>query len=232
MGRTFFLRVFVVFFSALFVICHSRTALAQPVSITAPEWFITERTEIYINLWTRTLSLVKNGETVKTYKIGPGTPDTPTPIGDYRIVEKGVGWGKGFGSRWLGLNVPFGKYGIHGTNKPHLIGRYVSHGCIRMRNGDVEELFPLVPLHTPVRIDGPLLGKEGIDYRILVRGSRGSLVQFVQNRLKAAGYYTGPTNGIFDWNTEIAVKQFQKENRLPVTGQIHFGDLVELGAVE
>lgn len=187
---------------------------------------------IYINLWQRQLHLMENGQIRKTYRIAPGTPDTPTPIGDYLIIQKSADWGGGFGTRWLGLNVPFGTYGIHGTNKPYLIGQSVSSGCIRMRNQDVEELYTRVPLNTPVRIDGPVLGAEGLNYRILVEGSRGSLVQIVQNRLKAGGYYKGKVNGIFDRQTESAVKRYQEDHHLLVTGQIHFADLVELGIVE
>jgi hypothetical protein len=41
-------------------------------------------------------------------------------------------------------------YGIHGTNMPHSIGKAASHGCIRMRNHDVEELFELVQVGDPV----------------------------------------------------------------------------------
>ncbi|WP_028988133.1 L,D-transpeptidase family protein [Thermicanus aegyptius] len=188
--------------------------------------------EIYVNLWKKELLLMRDGTVIKRYPISAGTSDTPTPIGDFRIVQKSAEWGSGFGSRWLGLNVPFGIYGIHGTNKPHLIGRYVSHGCIRMRNRDVEDLYDRVSLNTPVRVDGPILGKEELNYRILVRGSMGSLVQLVQNRLSAGGYYAGPPHGIFDYATEQAVKRYQKENGLNVTGQIHFIDLVSLGIVE
>ncbi|PYU10291.1 MAG: hypothetical protein DMG29_17725, partial [Acidobacteria bacterium] len=46
------------------------------------------------------------------------------------------------GTRWLGLGQR--GYGIHGTNEPRSIGRNVSHGCIRMRNRDIEELFEMV----------------------------------------------------------------------------------------
>ena len=161
-----------------------------------------------------------------------GHPDTPTPIGHFRVIQKSADWGGGFGTRWLGLDVPFGIYGIHGTNKPHLIGQSVSSGCIRMRNRDVEELYDLVPLNTPVVIDGPILGAEGLNYRILVQGSRGSLVQMVQNRLKAGHYYNGPVNGLYDRATEQAVRRYQEDHQLLVTGQIHFADLVELGIVE
>jgi hypothetical protein len=43
-------------------------------------------------------------------------------------------------------------YGIHGTNVPESIGQAASHGCIRMRNEDIEALAPLVPVGTPVYI--------------------------------------------------------------------------------
>ena len=43
-------------------------------------------------------------------------------------------------------------YGIHGTNKPETVGRAVSHGCVRLRNQDIEALFEMVPVGTPVFI--------------------------------------------------------------------------------
>ncbi len=43
-------------------------------------------------------------------------------------------------------------YGIHGTNAPSSIGRKASHGCIRMRNRDVEELFEMVAVGDPVEL--------------------------------------------------------------------------------
>jgi hypothetical protein len=43
-------------------------------------------------------------------------------------------------------------YAIHGTNKPETIGQSVSHGCVRMRNEDIERLYPMVPVGTPVYI--------------------------------------------------------------------------------
>jgi hypothetical protein len=46
------------------------------------------------------------------------------------------------GTRWMSLG--YKGYGWHGTNRPESIGRAASHGCIRMRNRDVEELFDLV----------------------------------------------------------------------------------------
>jgi len=43
-------------------------------------------------------------------------------------------------------------YGIHGTDHPESIGRSVSHGCVRMRNEDIERLYPMVGIGTPVYI--------------------------------------------------------------------------------
>jgi L,D-transpeptidase ErfK/SrfK len=54
------------------------------------------------------------------------------------------------GTRKMGLDVP--GYLIHGTSKPDGVGARVSHGCIRMHNADIEELFSLVPNGEEVRI--------------------------------------------------------------------------------
>ena len=43
-------------------------------------------------------------------------------------------------------------YGLHGTDDPSSIGRSVSHGCVRLRNEDIETLYRMVPIGTPVYI--------------------------------------------------------------------------------
>ena len=43
-----------------------------------------------------------------------------------------------------------GQYAIHGTNTPELIGGFVSHGCIRMLNADISDLYARVDIGTPV----------------------------------------------------------------------------------
>ncbi|QQE75617.1 L,D-transpeptidase family protein [Brevibacillus composti] len=188
---------------------------------------------VYINLWQNKLYLkTEAGEELASYKIAPGAVDTPSPVGSFQINQKALNWGGGFGSRWLGINVEWGTYGIHGTNRPEFIGRYVSHGCFRMKNRDIEKLYPQVKVGTKVIIDGPIMGHERLTYRILVPGSRGALVKLVQNRLKAAGYYHGRVNGQFDKQTERAVYRFQKSEGLPVTGQIGLEDMLYLGIVE
>jgi lipoprotein-anchoring transpeptidase ErfK/SrfK len=48
------------------------------------------------------------------------------------------------------LTLAGGEYAIHGTNAPHSIGGFVSHGCIRMYNHDIADLFQRVQVGTPV----------------------------------------------------------------------------------
>lgn len=188
--------------------------------------------EIYINLWKRTLELHEDGKVIKTYRIGVGTKDTPSPVGVFKIVDKRRNWFDGFGPRWMELSVGWGTFGIHGTDKPYSIGGFVSEGCIRMYDKQVEELYDLVKVGTKVTIDGPITGHPNVAYRILVKGSRSALVQIVQNRLQAAGYYKGECNGQFDRLTEIAVTQYQKDHGLKVTAQIDYEDLLHLGIEE
>ena len=103
----------------------------------------------------RKLALVKDGQVVKVYPIAVGTAATPSPSGEFHISEritnptfyapgKVIRPGKNnpLGTRWIGLG--HRGYAIHGTNEPNSIGTSASHGCIRMKTRDVEELFERV----------------------------------------------------------------------------------------
>nr|WP_280518522.1 L,D-transpeptidase family protein [Lederbergia wuyishanensis] len=103
-----------------------------------------------------------------------------------------------------------GHVGIHRTNKPRFIGQSVSSGCIRMRNEDVEQLYEIIPRGAKVHIDGPITGSGKGEYKNLSVGSKGNLVQLVQERLKGMGLYQGPIDGIYDIRTENAVKNLKK----------------------
>ena len=69
------------------------------------------------------LTFYRDGQAVKSFPVAIGTRKTPSPIGEWKIIHKGGSWGGGFGARWMGINVPWGIYGIHGTNKPGSIER-------------------------------------------------------------------------------------------------------------
>ena len=107
---------------------------------------------ITVNVAARRLTLFKDGKLFKTYPIAVGKPSTPTPKGNFRVINKAHNPGGPFGARWLGLNAPNGDYGIHGTNNPSSIGKAVSNGCVRTYNNNIIELYNLVPVGTPVKI--------------------------------------------------------------------------------
>lgn len=108
------------------------------------------RANILITESSRQLTLFNGNDPIRQYPVGIGKSATPTPLGDYAVAVKVMNPGGVLGTRWLGLN--YDSYGIHGTNQPWLIGTMVSHGCIRMNNSHVEELFTLVKIGTPVYI--------------------------------------------------------------------------------
>lgn len=171
------------------------------------------------------LIVLAQGQPIKSYRVAVGNPSTPTPVGEYEIVYKGKDWGPSFGPRWLGLNVPWGFYGIHGTNRPNSIGQHLSHGCIRMQNRDVLELYDLIPVGTKVTIYGHILGDPHHEPRNLAEGDVGGDVQLIQSRLKSAGYFKGSCNGKFRGDTTAALKKYQKAHHLMpngvVTGQVY-----------
>jgi peptidoglycan hydrolase-like protein with peptidoglycan-binding domain len=172
--------------------------------------------KIIIDRNKHTLTLYVNNEEFKTYPVAVGKNSTPTPLGEWKIGSKGINWGTGFGTRWMGLNVPWGTYGIHGTNKPWSIGRNASHGCIRMHNKNVEELFDWIPIGTPVTI----IGNINIKYRTLKLGSASQDIVAVQYKLQELGFYWGPADGHFGKMTELSLLYFQALNGLPVDGKI------------
>jgi L,D-transpeptidase ErfK/SrfK len=126
---------------------------------------------IVINVPELRLYFFKTPSTVKTYPIGIGVLDSPTPFGRFTVIEKTknptwyipLSLQEEYGRQSIppGPDNPLGEYrlrlssydyGIHGTNAPFGIGRLVSHGCIRLYPEDIKELFSLVPVGTRVQI--------------------------------------------------------------------------------
>ena len=161
------------------------------------------------------LTVLIDGRPLKIYPVALGKSETPTPLGNFRIVRKAMHWGSGFGSRWLELNVPWGLYGIHGTNKPWAIGSYASHGCIRLHNQDVEELYPLVPVGTPVIIAGNPFTYREPPYRVLRRDFCGSDVMEVQRVLTRLGLFKGKIDGVWRQDMKESIYEFRRRHGLP-----------------
>jgi hypothetical protein len=171
---------------------------------------------IVINTYNKTLTLYSDGKVYKVYRVAVGKPSTKSPVGEWAIIGKGENWGGGFGSRWLGLNVPWGIYGIHGTNKPYSIGYEASHGCIRMYNRDVEELYQWVPVKTRVKIIG-----ERLDInvnRVLKPGYTGLEVMQLQDNLKKYGFDPAYMDARYGPSTEVAVRELEAQYGLKIDG--------------
>jgi lipoprotein-anchoring transpeptidase ErfK/SrfK len=118
-----------------------------------------------------TLRLWKNLKLARTYRIAVGRQGLETPAGEYEIDDKQVNpswhvpnsaWAGDLAgrvippgpddpikARWMGF---YNGAGIHGTEEVSSIGTAASHGCIRMTIPDVEALYELVPLHTPIYV--------------------------------------------------------------------------------
>ncbi len=177
-------------------------------------------TSFLIDRGTRTLTVLIGGKFHKQYRVAVGKPETPTPLGDWRIVHRSTNWGSGFGTRWMGLNVPWGIYGVHGTNKPYSIGSYASHGCIRMFNNSVEEVYPLTKVGNLVRIIDtrqPALPK--LSGKKLKEGMSSQEIVYLQWHLKAHGIPVS-CDGRFGRMTTWALKYFQALYCLPVSGEV------------
>lgn len=170
------------------------------------------RPVINVHVDTRILTLVYN-QIIRTYPVAVGRPSLPTPPGQWTIVQKALNPGGAFGVRWMRLSIPWGGYGIHGTNNPSSIGKAVSHGCVRMYNSNVIEVYDMVPIGTRVNITGVVRKIRNLKY-----GSKGNDVREVQELLRDLGYYNRSIDGYFGKYTRRAALRFQKEHGLKVDG--------------
>lgn len=172
-----------------------------------------------------------NNNIIKSYSVASGKRSTPSPTGTWKIVGKYENWGTGFGTRFMALNVPWGRYGIHGTNKPFSIGGSDSHGCIRMYNRDVEDLYKRVNYGTIVVIYGGPYDLFYNRFRTLLPGDRGSDVFEVQRLLSNKGYYRGRVDGVYGDGMKNSILRFRKDNKLYLSHIIDGEFYKKLGAV-
>ena len=130
-----------------------------------------------INVPEATLYVFEDGRVTARYPVGLGRPAWPTPLGSFRILfrEENPTWevppsiqeemrrenrvvrqkvppgpDNPLGRYWIQLSV-WG-YGVHGTPFPTSVGQFLSHGCSRARDGDIDELFGLATRGTRVEI--------------------------------------------------------------------------------
>ena len=162
--------------AAAFLQLDGPRAVAIPARPVRPRWSTAslERrygTFILVSRETFSLRLFKRLKLAKTYRIAVGRAGLETPAGFYTIDDKQINpswhvplssWAGSLAgriippgpedpikSRWLGF---YNGAGIHGTDAIWSLGTAASHGCIRMAIPDVEQLYDLVPLHTPIYV--------------------------------------------------------------------------------
>jgi lipoprotein-anchoring transpeptidase ErfK/SrfK len=139
---------------------------------------------IVVRVDTNRLDLYDGFQLTRSWDVATAKPGWVTPVGEWTLYQKREnptwynpaldtwgaslpavvpgGPGNPMGTRALYITAP-GLIRIHGTTSPDSIGRYASHGCIRMHNAEVEQLYDLVPVGAKVIIIGerPSWAAEG-----------------------------------------------------------------------
>jgi lipoprotein-anchoring transpeptidase ErfK/SrfK len=129
--------------------------IPSPAQTAQPSTADLARRVALVSIPDRKLAVLDGRQVIATFPVAVGASISPSPTGEFQIVSrvanptyyhtgKVIPSGKDnpLGTRWLGLSQK--GYGIHGTNAPRSIGHAASHGCIRLRNRDIERLFTLL----------------------------------------------------------------------------------------
>ncbi len=141
-----------------------RMSIGQNVKIPRPSF------SLLVDKYTNTMTLLNKGRFFKKYRVRTGSHENKTPVGTFTIQNKksdprwvnprtlkvypGGDPENELGSRWMSFKDD--DLGIHGTIKPETVGYYSSFGCVGMLKEDVEELFDIIPVGTPLKIVGEM----------------------------------------------------------------------------
>jgi lipoprotein-anchoring transpeptidase ErfK/SrfK len=144
-----------------------RNLVTKQINYSQPA--VNQTTRLEISLSRRRVTLYQGETRIKSYPIAIGREGWETPKGNFYVMQmlKNPTWihpltGKAFPSRhpdnplggyWIGFWTNGKNWiGFHGTSNPETVGTAASHGCIRMYNQDIQELFRYVGLGTPVKV--------------------------------------------------------------------------------
>jgi len=144
---------------------QTTTTTGQPT--TSPPKAVSQTdTQLVVSLSDRKVSLYKAGKVQGTYPLAVAQAGWETPTGTFQVLNKEQnptfvhpitgeeippGTDNPLGVAWIGFWTDGeSEIGFHGTNQEELIGEAVSHGCLRMRNADIEAIYALVSEGTPV----------------------------------------------------------------------------------
>ncbi|MEW5820091.1 MAG: L,D-transpeptidase [Cyanobacteriota bacterium] len=189
---------------------------------------------IVINIPSRTLDLYRKGTLKKTYPVGVGRAQFPTPVGKFKVITmvKQPGWENPYkpfgysrinagsanplGTRWIGFKEDSGgEYGIHGTDNPQSVGKFSSHGCVRMLVKDAEDLFINIKMHMPVIVTYDTVRVFKKDSEVFLKTfpdtyKKGiSDINTVKQNIKAI------SNHVL-WNASVALESLKAPTNQPV----------------
>ena len=168
--------------------------------------------ELVLNVAAKKVILYNKGEAVKEYPVGVGKAPTPTPLGEFKIVRRitkpawvnpyrqssvtAPGKSNPIGEHWLGfaMNKKNQEYGFHSTSDLNSVGQASTHGCIRLYPKDMEELFSLVSIGTPVHVIYNPIEVNEYENKLFVRAypdiysymTDEEYLQFAKNQLSGA----------------------------------------------
>jgi len=140
--------------------------------ISSPFWPFDEEvlpgdSLVIVNKRTNELAWINDGKVQFITKVATGKTNEMTPEGLFTIKVKaenpyyrranipGGDPQNPLGSRWIGfdaLDTDGRIYGLHGTNNPSTIGKYISQGCIRLPKEQLEFLYDRVPIGSKVLV--------------------------------------------------------------------------------
>ncbi len=163
-----------------------RKVYTYPVSIGKMDWHTPLGRTTIVNkrerpTWTPP-------ESVRREHIARGEPPLPA------VVPAGPN--NPLGLHAMRLGIPGGAYLIHGTNNPIAVGMAVTHGCIRMYPEDIAELFPMVPVGTPVHL---------VNEPVKVAWVGGQLVLEAHPPVNAEGQSVEPDLAVFEGLLDTAL---------------------------
>jgi L,D-transpeptidase ErfK/SrfK len=130
---------------------------------------------IVVRLNENRLYLYDGFRAIRSYSVATAKPGFTTPTGVWTIYDKKEnptwynpaqdswgadlpavipgGPGNPMGTRAIYIDAP-GLIRVHGTTDDSSIGRYASHGCIRMHNSEIEQLYPMIDIGDHVIVVG------------------------------------------------------------------------------
>lgn len=139
-----------------------------PLEPILPET-VEQATQLVLKLGERRVYVYQDGEVKTSYPVAIGKPGWETPTGQFEVMDmlKNPGWTNPFtdevvesgpdnplGDRWIAFWTDGTNYiGFHGTPNRESVGRAASHGCVRMYNEDIRELYSMVSVGTTVVVE-------------------------------------------------------------------------------